>query len=150
MEKKTKHSSFTLIELMMVMGIIAVLAMLALPMYTNYVGRAQVSEAIQMAASIKPEVEGAFAANGSLPISVSLPQGSGNAGRYVDTLSVDQNGIITATISQQAATPIQGKQVTLTPSFAPSSPDFGKSGNTTWVCGGTVESHFLPVSCKRS
>ena len=110
MSKKINHSGFTLIELMMVMGIIAVLAMLALPMYTNYVGRAQVSEAIQMAASIKPEVEGAFAANGSLPISVSLPQGSGNAGRYVDTLSVDQNGIITATISQQAATPIQGKQ----------------------------------------
>ena len=101
MSKKINHSGFTLIELMMVMGIIAVLAMLALPMYTNYVGRAQVSEAIQMAASIKPEVEGAFAANGSLPISVSLPQGSGNAGRYVDTLSVDQNGIITATISQQ-------------------------------------------------
>ena len=58
MEKKTKHSGFTLIELMMVMGIIAVLALLALPMYTSYVGRAQVSEAIQMAASIKPEVEG--------------------------------------------------------------------------------------------
>ena len=63
MSKKINHSGFTLIELMMVMGIIAVLAMLALPMYTNYVGRAQVSEAIQMAASIKPEVEGAFAAS---------------------------------------------------------------------------------------
>ena len=49
MEKKTKHSGFTLIELMMVMGIIAVLALLALPMYTSYVGRAQVSEAIQPA-----------------------------------------------------------------------------------------------------
>ena len=110
MNKKNKYSGFTLIELMMVMAIIAVLSMLALPMYTNYVGRAQVSEAIQMAASIKPEVEGAFAANGSLPISVSLPQGNGNAGRYVDALSVDRNGIITATISQQAATPIQGKQ----------------------------------------
>ena len=79
MNKKNKYSGFTLIELMMVMAIIAVLSMLALPMYTNYVGRAQVSEAIQMAASIKPEVEGAFAANGSLPISVSLPQGSSNA-----------------------------------------------------------------------
>ncbi|UOO83292.1 pilin [Uruburuella testudinis] len=98
-----------------------------------------------MAASLKVEVEAAYADTGSLPINAAISQRGGNAGNYVDRINVDNNsGVITATISQQAATPIQGLTVTLTPGFTVND----QQGNTSWVCGGTVPDNFLPVSCK--
>ena len=142
------NKGFTLVELMIAIGIIGIMAMIALPAYSNYMARAQISEAIQLAASMKPEVEMAYAVTGKLPIEVAVSSKGGSAGRYVDMIEIDENGVITATISSQAAVPIQNQQVTFTPSFAPSSPDFGKVGNTTWTCGGSMDSYFLPVSCK--
>lgn len=69
-----RQAGFTLIELMIVIGIIGILAMVALPAYQNYVARTQVGEGIMLAASMKTEVEEAFADKGSLPITVIVPQ----------------------------------------------------------------------------
>jgi len=55
-----KPQGFTLLELMIVIGIIGILGIMALPAYQNYVARAQVSEGIMLAASMKAEVEEAM------------------------------------------------------------------------------------------
>src|SRR3974377_23292 len=91
---------FTLIELMIGIAIVAILAAIALPQYQIYTGRAQLTEAIQVAAKLKPAIAEALEANtamaainggsGSIPADIS----SGNAGRWADTISVVGGSII--------------------------------------------------------
>ncbi|MCP1659127.1 type IV pilus assembly protein PilA [Neisseria perflava] len=131
-----------MLELMIVIAIVGILAVVALPAYQNYVARAQVAEGIMLAASMKAEVEEAYAATGSLPISVTVASKT-NAGHYVEIVSVETDGTIVAQIGNDAAKPIQGEEIYLTPSFAGTD-----GGSTVWSCSGTVDEYFLPVSCK--
>lgn len=142
-----KQQGFTLIELMIVIGIIGILAVIALPSYQDYVARAQVSEGIQLAASMKTHVEEAYADKGSLPISVPVPN-KADAGNYVDIVSIDGNGVITAKFRAMSSSSIKGKTVMLVPSFAPSSKIKNGSVVTVWACSGTVDEKYLPVTCK--
>lgn len=142
-----RQVGFTLIELMIVIGIIGILAMVALPAYQNYVARAQVGEGIMLAASMKTEVEEAFADKGSLPITVVVPQKK-DAGNYVNIVRIEGDGTIVAGIGQKAAVPIKGKEIYLIPSFSKLKPGQSAVGNTVWSCSGTMDEYFLPVSCK--
>src|SRR5687767_689751 len=58
---------FTLIELMIVIGIIGILAVIAIPQYTNYVARAQVTEAINLLDGAKTAVAENLAHTGTFP-----------------------------------------------------------------------------------
>lgn len=146
--KIVRQSGFTLIELMIVVGIIGILVMIALPAYMGYVARAQVSEGLQLAASMKPYVEEAYADTGSLPISVTIPKRDSNSGNYVDIVAIDGSGIITAKFKTASSSHIQGKTITLTPSFARKINQNSSSKTTVWSCGGTVDSLYLPATCK--
>lgn len=140
---KVAQAGFTLIELMITVGIIGILAMIALPAYTDYVARAQVSEGMQLAASMKVYVEEAYADKGDLPLNVAVSSNS-NGGNYVDIVSIDGNGVITAKFREVSSISIKGKTVTLTPSFASGN----SKGTTVWRCGGTIDGKYLPATCK--
>lgn len=147
--RKTQ-TGFSLIELMIVIGIIGMLAVASLPAYQNYVARAQVAEGILLAGSMKSYVEEAYADKGSLPLDLNIKQlasDDNKVGTYVKIVRIEDNGTIVAAIGNQAAVPVKNTEIYLTPSFAKTG---STKGTTIWSCGGTMDTHFLPVSCKQS
>ena len=61
--KPTRHSGFTLIEVMIVVAIIAILAAIALPSYRDHVLRGKISVAVSELESMRPELERYFQDN---------------------------------------------------------------------------------------
>ena len=144
-KKKGKQKGFTLIELMIVVAIIGVLAAVAIPAYSDYTAKAQVSEAFTLSSSAKQLVALYQAENGSLTkittgaVVDDLNADLGNVvGKYVASVVISANGVITATMLGTAAT---DGTVVLTPD------DTTNTGSMTWVCTGTVKDKYLPRDC---
>ncbi|WP_130834019.1 prepilin peptidase-dependent pilin [[Erwinia] mediterraneensis] len=94
----TKESGFTLIELMIVIGIVAILSAIGLPAYQNYLQRAALTDMLQTMVPYKTAVELCAIEHGG-PAQCSagkngIPAAKGS--RYVASLSVE-NGTITLT-----------------------------------------------------
>lgn len=70
------QKGFTLIELMIVIAIIGILAMIALPMYQDYTGRAQAAEAPSLADGVKKEVAMRYSENTTCPANATAAVGS--------------------------------------------------------------------------
>ena len=145
-KKKGKQKGFTLIELMIVVAIIGVLAAVAIPAYSDYTAKAQVSEAFTLSSSAKQLVALYQAENGSLTkittgaVVDDLNADLGNVvGKYVASVVISANGVITATMLGTAAT---DGTVVLTPD------DTTNTGSMTWGCAGTLgAANYLPNSC---
>lgn len=96
----SKSQGFTLIELMITIGIIGILAAIAVPSYQNYTRRAYFSEVIQDTAPFKTGVAECYQNNGALAGcnggSNHIPADIAAATGAVATLTT-ANGVITVT-----------------------------------------------------
>lgn len=143
-----KQKGFTLIELMIVIAIIGILAAVAIPAYSDYVTRAQVTEAVEMLQSLKsPLAEyggqfnawpsglvGALANGTATEINLTL------TGKYTDvTPSVTgayPNGAIIASIRSGKAAGTYVEFIT-------------SNGGSIWTCNtGTVLKKYMPAACR--
>lgn len=146
--KKINEQGFTLIELMIVVAIIGILATIAVPAYSNYITRAQVSEALTMGAGLKS------------PLSDYSWQKSSWPTRLVDVSQSPQEDEINATLT--------GKYASITDTINGAYPSgevvltmiTGKAsgqtilmrttdGASTWTCTpGTLDPKYRPNACR--
>jgi type IV pilus assembly protein PilA len=142
---KSMQKGFTLIELMIVVAIIAILAAIAIPAYQNYLVRTQVSEGAVLTGGAKVAESEFYSNKGhfpSTPESAGLPATAKSTnGKYVESVTTDNAGLITAKFGKDANDAINGKTFVLSP--------ITSSGSISWSCTqSTVEPKYLPSSCR--
>jgi type IV pilus assembly protein PilA len=158
---------FTLIEVMVVVGILAILAMLAMPNFTDKIVRDQIVEAAKLADVAKGPVVAYWATSAVPPSTVrkmpldnaaaALPNADRIVSNHISSVTVD-NGALHLQFGNSAHGAIKGKILTLRPAVVEDAPMVPAA----WVCasakvpdkmtikGGdktNVEKRFLPRNC---
>lgn len=70
----SKHSGFTLIELMIVVAVIGVLSAIAIPQYQNFAKKGAISSGIATLAALKTNIEDYISQNNKFPATTDLTE----------------------------------------------------------------------------
>lgn len=150
-----------MIELMVVVGIIAVLALLAVPSVSDKLVRDQVVEAAKLIEFVKPPIQVSWSTLATLPIdnaAAGLPPATSIVSNTVSSVSVE-SGAIQVTFGNRAYTALRGKILSFRPGVVEASPIVP----IAWVCGHasppvpmnargldktSVPDRYLPLSCR--
>jgi type IV pilus assembly protein PilA len=131
---------FTLIEMMVVLGIIAILALMLLPNTIDAQIRGQVAEALPLAEVAQKPVAAAWTLLKVLPAdnaAAGLPPAEKIVGNLVSGVAVE-GGAIHITFGNRANSRIRGKVLTLRPAVVEDAPVVP----VAWICG------YAPVPAK--
>lgn len=152
---------FTLIEVVVVMAIIAILALMTIPMFFARIPRAQVEESLPLADVAKRGVAAYYAQSGALPANneaAGLPEAKKIIGNYVTAVTVT-DGAVTMSFGNDSNSKINGKRLTWRPAIVKDT----RVVPVAWVCAGRkvpegmdvggvnvtdVPPDSLPVNCR--
>ncbi len=133
---------FTLIEMMIVVTIIGILASLAIPAYQDYIARAQVEEAINLAGGYKSMVAEAITFGDECPPDAM----TASSGSYVDSVELLASGTTCQVIAEfknsGVSIALQGKTLTLSMDRA------ANDSFLQWNCtSADIQQKYLPKTC---
>jgi type IV pilus assembly protein PilA len=124
---------FTLVEMMVVVGIVAILALMAIPIYQDKFIRDQIAEALPLADIVKPPVALSWTLLQTFPAdnaAAGLPVAEKIVNNYVGSVSI-QSGANNITFGNKANHAILGKVLSLRPAVVEDAPIVP----VTWICG---------------
>ena len=152
---------FSLMELMVVLGIVVVLALIALPGVPDKMIRDRIVESVKLADIVKPKVADAWSATGRFPVdnaAAGLPVADKIVSEYVSSVAIE-SGAIQVTFGNRANVAIQGKVLSLRPGVI----EDARIVPVSWVCGNAeppnkmvvkglnktdLPVRFLPLNCR--
>ena len=140
-----EQQGFTLIELMIVVAIIGIIASIAIPLYTNYIVRSQVSEGINLSNSAKVAATEYFQDHGVFATTnnaAGLEAGANIVGDYVTQVQLGAGGVIQVTFGNESHPDINGAVLSITPT--------SNLGSVSWDCTGDAQlpNKYVPGSCR--
>ncbi len=135
--KQKKQQGFTLIELMIVVGIIGVLSAIAIPAYQSYIQRTEVATAVSTVRSLLTNIDMEEQETGSFPSTLAVIGASANM-NPMGTIAIDDTAQ-TIDFTWGANNAIaQNETVTFT-----------KNATTGWSCAlsSNIPAEAKPKSC---
>lgn len=156
-----RGAGFTMIEMMIVVGIVAILILLAAPSYQDGLVREQISGALPLADIAKAPLAASWASAQSFPAdnaAAGLPAADKIVSNYVSSVLV-QNGAIHVRFGNRANGAIMNKIVSIRPAVVEDAPVVP----VAWVCAGAevpnkmtakgenktdVAANYLPLACR--
>jgi len=147
--------------MMVIVGIVAILALMTIPSFLDQVIRNQIVEALPLADIAKKPVAASWAATQTLAAnnaSIGLPVPEKVVNNFISALTVE-GGAIHITFGNRANNSIKGKILTLRPAIVADAPIVP----VAWVCGyaavpgnmtavgenrTNIPAGYLPVQCR--
>jgi type IV pilus assembly protein PilA len=156
-----RAGGFSLIEMMVVLGIIAILALIAAPSFQDQIVRDQISTALPLADIARKPVEVSWLLVQKFPAdnaAAGLPVAEKIVNNYIKSVEV-LDGAVHITFGNRANGNIKGKILTLRPAVVLDAPVVP----VAWVCGlaeapekmttlgesrTNIPANFLPIACR--